>query len=209
MSSSIIGALKMGDKENLGPKAPTRARRGLALRDTNHEETTAAVICKVCLNHFRRDSEYSTQSEPRPPPIRLPPAISPALPQPAVECSFLQKFEKPQAFFLMSELDETRALERQNMIEAVRRDPKAPAAWHSLLEHVRVHSARAEQAAARDRLYRRAQLLIPESCTEPTYLDIWLGYAHELASVGDKVSRHPTSNGPPPPSNQTRTRHLT
>jgi hypothetical protein len=87
----------------------------------------------------------------------------------------------------MNDLSESNQNMRVKFISALNRDPASPKLWKALLDHVREHNPRSEQAPGRDRLFRKAQQLIPESSMEPENCEIWLNYVQEIDAAGDKV----------------------
>jgi hypothetical protein len=78
--------------------------------------------------------------------------------------------------------------ERIELIEAINKDPENASVWNNVLNHVQLHNKKPSEAPGRDRLFRRAQSLIPETCNSEEYLSIWLNYIHEQNSTGTAVS---------------------
>jgi hypothetical protein len=78
--------------------------------------------------------------------------------------------------------------ERIELIEAINKNPENASVWNNVLNHVQLHNKKPSEAPGRDRLFRRAQSLIPETCNSEEYLSIWLNYIHEQNSTGTAVS---------------------
>lgn len=70
--------------------------------------------------------------------------------------------------------------ERIELIKAINADSESAVAWNNMLNHVKAYNKKQTEASGRDRLYRRAQSLIPETCTSEEYLNVWLSYIQEL-----------------------------
>lgn len=74
------------------------------------------------------------------------------------------------------------------MIEAINKDPESAVAWNNMLKHVTAHNKKQSEAPGRDRLFRRAQSQIAETCASEEYLNIWLIYIEEQQLSSDSVS---------------------